>query len=49
MAGQLLYLLKDGKFDSTGAAEALHYAVKNLQKNTGVSFLVWVPFIHMGL
>jgi len=45
------YLLKDsdGKFDSAGAAEALHYAVKNLQEKAGVSFLVWVPFIHMGL
>ncbi|KDR73809.1 hypothetical protein GALMADRAFT_142238 [Galerina marginata CBS 339.88] len=35
--------------NSTNAAEALHYAVKNLQETPGVSSLVWVPFIHMGL
>jgi CHAT domain-containing protein len=43
------YLFKDGGHNSTDVAQALHYAVKNLQGRPGVSPLVWVPFIHMGL
>ena len=42
------YLFKGGGPNSTNVAEALHYAMKNLQGRPGVSFLVWVPFIHMG-
>ena len=43
------HLFKDREPDSTAAAEALHYAIKNLQGKPGVSSHVWVPFIHMGL
>ena len=43
------HLFKDGDPNPTKAAEALHYAVKNLQGKPGVSSLVWAPFIHMGL
>lgn len=43
------HLFKDRVPNSTDVAEALHYAIKNLQGKPGVSFLDWVPFIHMGL
>ncbi|KAE9398713.1 hypothetical protein BT96DRAFT_821597 [Gymnopus androsaceus JB14] len=43
------FLLKDGKNDITCTAEALHYAVKNLQENHKVPFDKWVPFIHVGI
>ena len=43
------HLFKDRESSSTEAAEALHYAIKSLQEKPGVSSLVWVPFIHMGL
>jgi CHAT domain-containing protein len=36
--------------DSSGAALALHHAVKLLRQQVGDSaFLSWVPFIHLGL
>ena len=42
-------LLGDGKVpDSKRAAEALHHAIERL-RDSGVSFLSWVPFIHVGL
>ena len=42
-------LLGDGKVpDSRQAAEALHHAIEQL-RDSGVSFLSWVPFIHVGL
>ena len=42
-------LLGDGKVpDSRHAAEALHHAIEQL-RDSGVSFLSWVPFIHVGL
>ncbi|KAI9464725.1 hypothetical protein HD554DRAFT_2121185 [Boletus coccyginus] len=34
--------------DSREAAEALHHAIERL-RDSGVSFLSWVPFIHVGL
>ena len=43
------HLFKDREPNSTKAAEALHHAIKNLQGKPGVSYLVWVPFIHMGV
>ncbi|KAF9059083.1 hypothetical protein BDP27DRAFT_1342171, partial [Rhodocollybia butyracea] len=43
------FLFKDGKNDSTQVAEALHYAIQNLQLNTQPSFATWVPFIHIGV
>ena len=43
------HLFKDREPNSAKAAEALHHAIKNLQGKPGVSSLVWVPFIHMGL
>ena len=42
-------LLDDGRVpDSTQAAEALHDAIERL-RDSGASFLSWVPFIHVGL
>ena len=42
-------LFGDGKVpDSRQAAEALHRAIERL-RDSGVSFLSWVPFIHVGL
>jgi CHAT domain-containing protein len=42
-------LLGDGKVpDSRQAAEALHHAIERL-RDSGVSFLSWVSFIHVGL
>ena len=42
-------LFGDGKVpDSRQAAEALHHAIERL-RDSGVSFLSWVPFIHVGL
>ena len=36
--------------DSTGAAAALHRAVKLLRQEVGdLAFLSWVPFIHVGV
>ncbi|KIM28110.1 hypothetical protein M408DRAFT_24124 [Serendipita vermifera MAFF 305830] len=40
-------MLKDGKPNRKEAAWALHEAVKELRES-GASFLSWVPFIHMG-
>ena len=43
-------LFSDTEPDSTGAAAALHHAVKALREQVGdKAFLSWVPFIHMGL
>ena len=44
-----VHLFKDKKPNSMKTAEALHFAIKNLQGKPGVSSLDWVPFIHMGL
>lgn len=42
-------LFSDGKVpDSRQAAEALHDAIEQL-RDSGASFLSWVPFIHVGL
>ena len=42
-------LLGDGKVpDARQAAEALHHAIERL-RDSGVPFLSWVPFIHVGL
>ena len=42
-------LLGDGKVpDSRQAAGALHHAIERL-RDSGASFLSWVPFIHVGL
>ncbi|KAK7061337.1 CHAT domain-containing protein [Favolaschia claudopus] len=35
--------------DLTKSAEALHYAVRKLREEPGVSFRRWVPFVHYGL
>ncbi|KAJ7257747.1 hypothetical protein C8J57DRAFT_1647484 [Mycena rebaudengoi] len=35
--------------DLTKAAEALHFAVKKLRKESGMTFKRWVPFVHYGL
>ncbi|KAE9386018.1 hypothetical protein BT96DRAFT_556151 [Gymnopus androsaceus JB14] len=43
------FLFKDDKNDITQAAEALHYAIKNLREKDKVSFATWVPFIHVGV
>ena len=43
------HLFKDREPNSTEAAEALHYSIKNLQGKPGISCFDWVPFIHMGL
>jgi CHAT domain-containing protein len=43
-------LFSDSEPDSTGAALALHHAVKYLRQQEGDSaFLSWVPFIHLGI
>lgn len=42
-------LFQDGKVPDSGeAAEALHHAIKCLRES-GASFLSWVPFIHVGV
>jgi CHAT domain-containing protein len=42
-------LFGDGKVPDSGqAAEALHHAIERL-RDSGVSFLSWTPFIHVGL
>jgi len=44
------YLFSDGRPDSTKAALALHHAVKYLRQQVGdLDFMLWVPFIHVGL
>jgi tetratricopeptide (TPR) repeat protein len=43
------YLFKDERPDPKRAAHALHHAVQKLRKDKGVSFLSWVPFIHVGI
>lgn len=43
------YLFERMNPNSTQAAEALHYAIKKIRGTPGISFLDWVPFIHMGL
>jgi len=40
-------MLTDGQPDHTRAGEALHWAVQKLRQS-GASFLSWLPFIHMG-
>ena len=43
-------LFSDGEPDSTGAAVALHHAVKLLRQKVGdTAFSSWVPFIHIGV
>jgi CHAT domain-containing protein len=43
-------LFKDTQPNSTGAALALHHAVKLLRQQVGdLAFLSWVPFIHVGV
>jgi CHAT domain-containing protein len=43
-------LFSDTKPDSSGSAVALHHAVKLLRQQVGDSeFLLWVPFIHIGV
>ena len=43
-------LFGDTEPDSTGAAVALHHAVKSLRQQVGdLEFLSWVPFIHVGV
>jgi CHAT domain-containing protein len=44
------HLFGNAEPDSTKAALALHHAVKQLHQQVGdLSFLSWVPFIHVGL
>jgi CHAT domain-containing protein len=43
------HLLTDPQPDVQKAADALHYAVSNLQASSPKSFLSWVPFIHIGI
>ena len=47
------HLFHDPEPDSTGAAHALHHAIRHLheqlQKSGEPSFLSWVPFIHVGM
>jgi CHAT domain-containing protein len=45
------HLFKTSPPDPTRAAEALHLAVRNLREGSGgkLSFLRWVPFIHLGV
>jgi len=40
-------ILKDGKPNRKEAAHALHDAVRRLRES-GVGFMAWVPFIHLG-
>jgi len=40
-------ILKDGQPNRKEAAHALHDAVKRLRES-GVAFVSWVPFIHIG-
>ncbi|TFK62488.1 hypothetical protein BDN72DRAFT_903192 [Pluteus cervinus] len=42
-------LFENGKPDYRRAAYALHDAVQALRKEPGVSFGLWVPFIHLGV
>ncbi|CAG8665319.1 16818_t:CDS:1, partial [Acaulospora colombiana] len=43
------HIIEDGKRpDGRKAAEALHVAVQKLRKNSGVSLLDWIPFVHLG-
>ncbi|TFK47546.1 TPR-like protein [Heliocybe sulcata] len=42
-------LFKSAKPDHTQSAYALHKAVENLKKShPGISYLSWVPYVHMG-
>ncbi|KAK7008278.1 CHAT domain-containing protein [Favolaschia claudopus] len=45
------HLLETSPPDSTRAAEALHFAIKQLQESLvpEKSFLYWVPFVHFGI
>lgn len=41
-----------GQLDGSGAARALHHAIRILRQKVGVSdldFLAWVPYVHFGL
>jgi CHAT domain-containing protein len=51
IAGQVYSeLLSSTEPDSSRAAEALHHAVGHLREKVGeLSFLSWVPFIHIGI
>lgn len=42
------HLLKGNHLNSSGAAEALHLAIKRL-RDEGKPFISWVPFIHIGV
>ena len=43
-------LFNDAEPDSTKAALALHHAGKYLRETKGTwAFLLWVPFIHVGV
>ncbi|CCL99057.1 uncharacterized protein FIBRA_01068 [Fibroporia radiculosa] len=43
-------LFRDGDSpDCRQVARALHYAVENLRQQDDISFVSWVPFIHVGL
>ncbi|CAG8729262.1 4792_t:CDS:2, partial [Acaulospora colombiana] len=42
------YLTREGKRpDNRKAAEALHFAMKQLRERPGVSLLDWLPFVHL--
>lgn len=47
------HLVRDSKHDSSRAAYGLHHAVQHLRKAReeygDLSFLCWVPFVHVGI
>jgi CHAT domain-containing protein len=44
------HIIEEGKRpDPSKAAEALHASVQKLRKKSGVSFIDWIPFVHLGV
>jgi CHAT domain-containing protein len=44
------HIIEEGKRpDHRKAAEALHASVQRLRKKPGVSFIDWIPFVHLGV
>jgi CHAT domain-containing protein len=44
------HIIEEGKRpDHRKAAEALHASVQKLRKKPGVSFIDWIPFVHLGV
>jgi CHAT domain-containing protein len=44
------HIFEEGKRpDHRRAAEALHVSTQKLRKRQGVSFIDWIPFVHLGI